>query len=282
MADPRKPYVKIWAAETLLSDDMNSLSDHEERVFFRLMLVASLEETRWITRDTPGLHRKCLTTSPKFARVVARLEALGMVERLSDGRLFVVNGHRWNEQTDRAKAPSDSAEATRERQSRARAAKRHEGVTRRDVSLSRAYIEEEKEEEKEEEIALVTSAPTAALEEPEQSEDDLAVGRLCRSWENATATTVTRTVGDNLADWLERLPEAAIFKAIAETGASNARNWRYCEAILRRYQTEGWADKPSPGRPAARDMTEPPPPTADQVFEWIANRPERYPGGVAQ
>ena len=85
---------------------------------------------------------------------------------------------------------------------------------------------------------------TAADFDVELSEKEEQVGRLIRSWENATATTVTRTLGDNLADWLERLPEAAIVKAIAETGASNARNWRYCEAILRRYETEGWADKP--------------------------------------
>lgn len=92
------------------------------------------------------------------------------------------------------------------------------------------------------EAVAVKGAPTAAAED--LSETDEAVGRLIRSWENATATTVTRSLGDHLADWLERLPEAAIVKAIAETGASNARNWRYCEAILRRYETEGWADKP--------------------------------------
>jgi hypothetical protein len=123
--------------------------------------------------------------------------------------------------------------------------------------------------------------PTASYEavvaaaadfDPEPSEADQAVGRLCRSWENATNTTVTRSLGDHLADWLETLPEAAIVKAIAETGASNARNWRYCEAILRRYQTEGWADKPKGPEP----YREPPPPTADQVEEWIRNRPERF------
>lgn len=114
--------------------------------------------------------------------------------------------------------------------------------------------------------------PAAALEDLEISEADLAVGRLCRSWENATSTTVTAALGEKLSDWLERLPEAAIVKAIAETGAAGARNWRYCEAILRRYQTEGWADKPKGPEP----YREPPPPTADQVEEWILNRPERF------
>jgi hypothetical protein len=87
-------------------------------------------------------------------------------------------------------------------------------------------------------------AAAAAPEEPEFSETDLAVGRLCRSWESSTSTTVTAALGEKLSDWLETLPEAAIVKAISETGAAGARNWRYCEAILRRYQAEGWADKP--------------------------------------
>lgn len=242
MSELRKPYIKLWAAETLLSDDMASLTDHEERVFWRLMMVASLEEERWITRETPGLHRKCVTTAQKFARAIAKLEAFGMVKRLDDGRLLVVNGKKWNEDTDRTRYPSDSPERVKERVGRFRNGKRNEDVTSGNDSLQNAVTtpyrkEKEKEKEKEQE-------PTAAVLEDEPSKKERQVGNLIRSWENATATTVTRTLGDHLADWLERLPEAAIVKAIAETGASNARNWRYCEAILRRYETEGWADKP--------------------------------------
>ena len=125
-------------------------------------------------------------------------------------------------------------------------------------------------------LFLSASTSSSDSEEGVQGENQLA--NLVRSWENATGTTVTRSVGDHLADWLERLPEAAIVKAIAETGASNVRNWRYCEAILRRYETEGWADIPArtPAKPA--DVyREPPPPHIDDVLEAIKNRPHREP-----
>lgn len=117
----------------------------------------------------------------------------------------------------------------------------------------------------------VLSASASASEEEEVQEGEKQLARVIRSWENATGTTVTNRLGESLADWLELLPEAAIVKAIAETGASNARNWRYCEAILKRYQVEGWADKPK-----AEPYREPPPqeriPTAEEVFEAIGNR----------
>ena len=156
MSELRKPYIKLWAAETLLSDDMASLSDHDERVFWRLMMVASLEEERWITRETPGLHRKCVTTAPKFTRAIANLEAFGMVKRLDDGRLFVVNGKKWNEDTDRARYPSDSPERVKERVTRFRNGKRNEDVTSGNDSLQndvttpyRDRVREEKEKEEE-------------------------------------------------------------------------------------------------------------------------------------
>lgn len=124
----------------------------------------------------------------------------------------------------------------------------------------------------------VLSASASVSEEEEVQEEEKQLARLIRGWENATGTTVTRSLGDSLADWLERLPEAAIVKAIAETGASNVRNWRYCEAILRRYETEGWADIPArtPAKPAD-GYREPPPPHIDDVLEAIKNRPHREP-----
>lgn len=125
---------------------------------------------------------------------------------------------------------------------------------------------------------LSASASASASEEEEVQEGEKQLARVIRSWENATGTTVTNRLGESLADWLELLPEAAIVKAIAETGASNARNWRYCEAILKRYQVEGWADKPArtPAKPA--DVyREPPPPHIDDVLEAIKNRPHREP-----
>lgn len=95
---------------------------------------------------------------------------------------------------------------------------------------------------------FLSASPSVSLSEREgvQGERDDAIARLCRSWENATGTTVTASLGDSFGSWLEKLPEAAIVKAMAETGANGAKAWRYTEAILRRYQADGWAPRPEP------------------------------------
>lgn len=72
---------------------------------------------------------------------------------------------------------------------------------------------------------------------------DEAVTRCIRSWEQATGMTVTAMTGDLIATWLEKLPEAALVKAFAETNAAGARSWRYAESILQRFEAEGWNDE---------------------------------------
>lgn len=202
-------------------------------------------------------------------RIATELVAAGLWEKAPDGWHI----HDYLKHNRSKEKVASIAEAAREA-GRASAAKRQQSVNEplnKSAAVGQRNVERS---------VLSASASVSYSEEEEVSEKEKQVVNLIRSWENATATTVTRTVGDNLADWLERLPEAAIVKAIAETGASNARNWRYCEAILRRYQAEGWADRPPP-RTSPVALIESPPPTADQVEEWIRNRPERYPGGVA-
>lgn len=107
---------------------------------------------------------------------------------------------------------------------------------------------------------------------PSEEEKDLAVGRLCRAWENATGTTVTAMLGDRLEDWLERLPEDAIVKAIEATGENGARAWKYTDAILTRYASEGWQDhepkKAATAQPEA-------PLTASELDELFARRQQR-------
>lgn len=75
-----------------------------------------------------------------------------------------------------------------------------------------------------------------------------------------------------MADWIDRLPEEVIAKAIAETGINGKRAWNYTESILKRYETEGWEDKPKP-TPIVQRQQQERIPTAEEVFEQIRNRP---------
>lgn len=70
-------------------------------------------------------------------------------------------------------------------------------------------------------------------------ERDEAVGRLCREWERATGTTVTQMLGDSLECALDGIPEDWVTDAIRETGLAGAKSWKYTDAILQRWKTEG-------------------------------------------
>ena len=114
---------------------------------------------------------------------------------------------------------------------------------------------------KSESVAVAESVGAAATAEP----DDPAV-RMFRAWEAATGTTVTRQVGERLDAWLDKLPEAAVLKAIVETGNNGAKRWSYTEAILERFQRDGWESDAKPQTPSQRQPPEYRQPTADELF----------------
>jgi hypothetical protein len=293
MAENR--WFKVWGREVLASIDLNSLTDHEERVWWRLLAAASNEEPRWTIEVTPVVARFCASTPARLGAALATFERRGMIRQEGNCVTFV-NAEKYQE-TPAAKRKREQRERDRARDSDRDPERDMSRDSVRDMSQDKrvtshvtshapvpgivrarsAAIAIASEAEAEAEADLAADAArrdtsrAAAAEDGGLSEEDEAVGRLCRAWENATGTTVTNRLGESLADWLELLPEAAIVKAIAETGASNARNWRYCEAILRRYQVEGWADKPK-----AEPYREPPQqeriPTGEEVFEAIRNR----------
>ena len=200
-------------------------------------------------------------------RIAAELVNANLWERVEDGwRIHDYLKH------NRSKEKVEEVSTVRSQAGRVSAAKRQQSVEQNanKVFNKKAAVSEQDVQHP------VLSASASVSEEEEVQEEEKQLARLIRGWENATGTTVTRSVGDHLAEWLDRLPEAAIVKAIAETGASNARNWRYCEAILRRYETEGWADRPA-AIARLEPHREPPPPRIDDVLEAIKNRPHREP-----
>ena len=124
------PWFRVWAAETLLSDSLDELSDHEERIWWRLLCVASLSDDRWSFPVVSGsLAKKCRTTQPKLVAAIHHFIELGMVSTTYSGFL-VTNGERYNPR-------SDSKESVKERVTRHRAEKRN-AVT--DVTVAPLHI----------------------------------------------------------------------------------------------------------------------------------------------
>ena len=82
------------------------------------------------------------------------------------------------------------------------------------------------------------------------SETDEAVGRLCRLWETATGSTVTRMVGDEMESSIGEMPEEWVADAIRETGLAGVKSWRYTKTILDRWKLDGREQVPqTPGNP---------------------------------
>ena len=148
MSDVRQPWFKIWASEALLSDDLDDLSDHDERIWWRLVMVASLEEERWTAQLSEKTARKCHTKLPKLRAAVENFCGRVMLDDLGDGWFFVTNGPKWNEDTERRRKPSDSKDRILDRVHRHRNAKRNAALQDDcNDAGNAAHKEEEKEEE---------------------------------------------------------------------------------------------------------------------------------------
>ena len=57
---------------------------------------------------------------------------------------------------------------------------------------------------------------------------------------------ITSFISDDLIAWSSEVPEEWIVKAMHEAAAQNKRNWKYCTAILKRWNAQGFMDTEKP------------------------------------
>lgn len=53
---------------------------------------------------------------------------------------------------------------------------------------------------------------------------------------------ITPMIADSIDDWSNLVSSEWILKAIHEAATQNKRNWKYCEAILKRWKAQGFMD----------------------------------------
>jgi len=109
MAENR--WFKVWGREVLASVDLRSLTDHEERVWWRLMAAASCEEPRWTIEESPALAQFCASTPPKFAAALRTFESRRMVSR--DGSLITLANAEKYQETPEARRKREQRERER-------------------------------------------------------------------------------------------------------------------------------------------------------------------------
>lgn len=93
-------WFKHWAHASLVSPDLNALTDHEERVWWRLLAVGSIEGERWHVRmQLPALARMCASTPARLRTALLTFAERGMVE-MGDGEIIICNAPYWQESPD--------------------------------------------------------------------------------------------------------------------------------------------------------------------------------------
>lgn len=150
------PWFRVYAADELLSTDLEELSDHAARVWWRALCVAALNDPRWdLPPESPGLARRLMTTPAKLGALLGEFEARGLLLRGDAGALRIANWERY----DPPPSSSRDAMAARKRLSRIRAA---EGVT----VTSHARSDQIRSEVEKERDQIRTAAAKQAAEAP--------------------------------------------------------------------------------------------------------------------
>ena len=232
-----REWFKVWPKAALISDDLDALNDHEERIWWRLLMVASLEDERWTVANTGRLAAKCKSTPAKLAKALNKFMELGMV-RIQGGTVIIANAARYNEDSNRPRRyPSAAPEAVRERVARHRQQAREEDsndpcnespVT----SVTSRYSND---------VTTAVTTATRAREEEEEKEKEEEVRRVpARSRSPQRSGPEPMTAGERqklVADYGQRFPdlEERIEEALNHVSRKKAVNeYLYVRSWLRR------------------------------------------------
>jgi hypothetical protein len=249
-----KPWFRVWAAETLLSDDLEELSDHEYRVWWQLLCVASLAEVRWVVRlDESRLAKRCHSTPAKLRGALLTFRRLGMVEDAEEGWLLIVNGERYNPIGEERGA---SAERMRRLRSKRVTGEKGdgEGVTASDASPERHVVshvtrlEEEEKKKRSEQRSLLARAGAGGDLTREPDPERIAV------FEGLERAGYELSIGDlhEVNEMLDRgtwRPEWFPL-AVRETGS---KGWRYMRKVLQGWEQSGPPTRQKGGARNGRD-----------------------------
>ncbi|MFA7254036.1 MAG: DnaD domain protein [Patescibacteria group bacterium] len=88
---------------------------------------------------------------------------------------------------------------------------------------------------------------TASASESESASES-AFGEICKVYENNISQT-TPFIADGIDNWLKTYPTEWIPEAIEEAVKNSVRNFKYCDAILKRWAVEGFkSEKKAAGK----------------------------------
>lgn len=212
-------WIKLYI-EILDDPKMGVLPDWLWRRAIELFLAAGENGNDGLLQPVPQLAWRLRLPEPKLSEALRALSEVGVVHETLQGRVV----------TNFAKRQDAIPDAERQRQKRRlerMSRSGHNAVTFRDVDTD---TESDTDTDTESE-----AVPAAAAADP-------ALGKVFAAYEREIGP-LTPMIRDAILGAAREYPPEWFEPAMQEAVRANARNWRYCEAILKRWKAEGFQSR---------------------------------------
>lgn len=229
---PRKRWIKMWTQESLYGSISRELAPDERWAWVGILLLAgdSVEPGKvcaapgvpWTDQQIADILQIPLTTW------LAAKEKMVLHEKIEnrDGILSIVNWDKYQGEFDKAEYMRDYMREYRQRKTNSK--------TVNSKTVNSKTIEQNRGEGRGTEDILTTTT----------KEETLA--KISNLYEENIGM-LTPAIAESLKDIAEKYPPGWFAEALKEAVKSEHRNLKYIEAILERWQTEGFRSPKTKG-----------------------------------
>lgn len=228
-------FIKLWH-EILDDPKMGQLSDHLWRRTVELFLLAGRNGNTGELPDVEDMAWTLRTTIDELSNDLDQIAKIGIV-KLVDFSWVVTNFEKRQE-----------AQSNAERERRYRERQRQGQYYQTDSNDANNETSDNNVTNRNRELELELDIESDIDIESEQESDGAgavavkksqAVSRIFKQYESEIGI-ISPMIADAIKDAISIYPEDWINRAIQESVSHNARNWKYIEAILKRWKVDGF------------------------------------------
>jgi len=234
-------WIKLYY-EILTDPKMGGMDDHTWRRTIELFLLAGSEGEDGYLPPIADIAWHLRTSEEDIEQVLARLEQLHIIAKTDQG--YVVANYAKRQKSIEPKERMQSLRNRKSSEEYYSSTYFQDGVTTRndncydDVTSRKTDIDIDIDRDRD----IDSDADQSAA-----ASNDAELGEIFKVYEQEIGA-LTPFVREEMLDAIEHYPRDWILDAIRESAKSNARNWKYTLAILKRWKAEGRdAQKGKPG-----------------------------------
>ena len=219
---PRKRWIKLWTQETLYGTTSQELELDEQAIWFKLLALAGDSPEPGKVEIAPGIP----ITDQQIARIMNAPLAVWLKTKqrlldpdvdkihINEGIIYVTNWEKYQGEFDRAEYMKDYMRNYRKSKRKTNS-----------KTANSKTVEQNRGEGRGREQNATTASENLANNSKLYEEN---IGML------------TPAIAESLKDIAEKYPPGWFQEALKEAVKSEHRNLKYIEAILERWQTEGF------------------------------------------